>query len=186
MKKLTLSLALVTALVLGGCSLFEAEVTRPVEPAPTETVVEAPTAAPTTEPPTTAPTTEPTTAPSTEPPTTIPVEEYLTESKIMGTWSLDAEYTLQKSGVSPRDLYGSAISYGAGMTFSGDGTFSYYAGSCYGEGRFTMNGKELRVTLSKGDPDLENNVLLVDEGDVLRIGLDQYGDGTIIWWTKNA
>ena len=177
MKQKILVLSVAACLLLGGCGLFSAEVTRPTEPP--RPVQEQPETEPITQ-----PVTEPTTAPATEP-VTEPVED-VAELDIVGQWNIDSQYTVETSGVSPRDLYGTAIRDGEGMTFNGDGTFTYFAGACYGEGRFALNGNEVRVSLTKGDPALENNVLVVEEGDVLRIGMDQYGDGVLVWWVKTA
>lgn len=173
MKNTWLILVLAACMVLGGCGLFSAEVTRPTEsPQPVRQSPETQ--------PTAAPTTEPTTQPTTQP-TTVPVED-LPEVAIVGQWRMDSLYTTEQ-GVSIRDIYGTAIREGEGMTFYGDGTFSYYAGACHGEGTYALDGEEIRVELSKGDPTLESP-LVIQNGDVLRIGMDQYGDGQLIWWTK--
>ena len=166
---------LAVCLVLSGCNLFSAEVTRPTQPP--QPVQQAPQTQPTTQP-TTAPTTEPATEPTTE-----PVED-LPELAIVGQWNMDSLYTTQQ-GVSIRDIYGTAIRNGEGMTFYGDGTFTYYAGACYGEGTYALDGDQIRVKLTKGDPQLDTP-LVIEETDVLRIGMDQYGDGNLIWWTKTA
>ena len=177
MKKSVIAAAVAACLVLSGCNLFSAEVTRPTEPAQVQQ-------APETTAPTTQPVTEPATEPSTEP-ATEPAEDVV-EIDVVGQWNIDSQYTVDAGGISPRDLYGTAIRNGEGMTFSGDGSFAYFAGACYGEGRFTLNGTEIRVTLTEGDPTLENNVLVIREEDVLRIGMDQYGDGNLVWWVKTA
>ena len=67
--------------------------------------------------------TEPTTEPATEP-TTVPVEEVV-ELDVVGQWNIDSKYTLDRDGVSVRDLYGTAIREGEGMTFGGDGAVIY-------------------------------------------------------------
>ena len=176
MKHRILVLLVAASLVLGGCGLFSAEVTRPTEPA-TEPVQQAPATEPTAE-----PTTEPSTEPSTEPPTE---PDGITEDDLIGSWKIDSQYTVDQGGMSPRDLYGSAIGNGEGMTFYGDGEFEYFAGACYGEGHYSLNGNEIHLTLAKGDPQLKNNTLVIREGDVLRIGMDQYGDGNLVWWAKS-
>ena len=175
MKFKWLILTLMVCMLLSGCSLFTAEVTRPTEPPMQQAPATEPATQPTTEP-TTEPATEPTTAP------TQPVED-VAELDVLGQWNIDSRYTVDKGGISPLELYGSAIREGEGMTFSGDGTFTYYAGTCYGEGTFSINGNEIRVTLHKGEPTLENNVLVVEDG---RIAMDQYGDGNLVWWARTA
>ena len=165
--------ALAACLLLGGCGLFSAEVTRPTEPSqPAEQT------------PATQPTTAPATVPATEPttaPTTLPVED-LPEIAIVGQWNMDSQYTVEQ-GVSVRDIYGTSIRNGEGMTFYGDGTFSYYAGACYGEGTYALDGDRIRIKLTKGDPTLDGP-LVIEQTDVLRIGMDQYGDGNLVWWVK--
>ena len=173
MKKYLFAAALAICFGLGGCGLFSAEVTRPTEPP--QPVQQTPATQPTE-----APTTEPTTAPTTEP-TTVPVED-LPEVAVVGQWKIDSLYTVEQ-GVIPRDLYGSSLREGEGMTFYGDGTFSYYAGTCYGEGTYALDGDRIRIKLTKGDPMLDNP-LVIENGDTLRIGLDQYSDGQLVWWTK--
>ena len=174
MKQCLLAVALAVCLVLGGCGLFSAEVTRPTQPP--QPVQQTPATQPATQ-----PTTEPTTQPTTEP-TTVPVED-LPEVAVVGQWKMDSLYTTEQ-GVSIRDLYGTAIREGEGMTFYGDGTFSYFAGACHGEGTYALDGDRIRVKLTKGDPTLDTP-LVIQNGDVLRIGMDQYGDGNLVWWIKN-
>ena len=173
MKKSILISVLAACLALGGCGLFSAEVTRPTEPA--QPVVQTPDTQPATE-----PTTEPTMEPTTEP-TTAPVED-LPEVAVAGQWNIDSIYTMEQ-GVSVRDIYGTSIRNGEGMTFYGDGTFTYYAGACHGEGTYALDGDSIRIKLTKGDPALDGP-LVIEQGDVLRIGMDQYGDGALVWWVK--
>ena len=109
----------------------------------------------------------------------------MVEDQLIGTWKIDSQYTVAQGGMSPREVYGSAIQNGEAMVFYGDGEFEYFAGACHGEGHYVHNGNEIRITLTKGEPELSNNILLIREGDVLRIGMDQYGDGNLIWWVKS-
>jgi uncharacterized protein YceK len=138
MKQCLLAVALAVCLVMGGCGLFSAAVTRPTQPP--QPVQQAPATQPATQ-----PTTEPTTQPTTEP-TTVPVED-LPEVAVVGQWKMDSLYTTEQ-GVSIRDLYGTAIREGEGMTFYGDGTFSYFAGACHGEGTYALDGDRIRVKLT--------------------------------------
>ena len=72
------------------------------------------------------------------------------------------------------------------MRFSADASMYYKAGICYGNGTYSLTEKGVMVVYA-GDEDEDDagfNLLLVDRGDKLRIAMDQYGDGSYVYWVK--
>lgn len=108
----------------------------------------------------------------------------ITEQELIGEWVIDSEYTMEITGKSMKDLYGSAYKYGNGMTFSSDGIFEYYAGFCYGKGTYNINGEKVVVNITEGESGLGEQKLLVIKDGVTRIAMDQYQDGDLVFWVK--
>lgn len=70
------------------------------------------------------------------------------------------------------------------MTFNADGSFSYYVAWCYGNGTFEVSDGSIIVNLSDGDP-ISIEFTVTTDG-VIRIGVDQYLDGKLVFWVKNS
>lgn len=127
---------------------------------------------------------EATEAAETEPAQTLETVS-VTEEDILGEWVIDTEYTAAYSNVSMWDIYGSSFSGGENkMTFGADGAYQYYVGWCYGNGTFQIENGEIIAQLTDGDPIQGTLKLMVMKDGVLRIALDQYEDGTLVFWTK--
>ena len=86
--------------------------------------------------------------------------------------------------MSMTDLYGTSFSdSNPKMVFNDDGSFTYYAAWCYGNGNYSLNSETIRLDLYDGDPVQGTTELQVYSDGVKRIGLDQFNNGTIIFWT---
>lgn len=108
----------------------------------------------------------------------------ITQEELLGEWSLDTEYTMNYNNMSMTDLYGTSFSdSNPKMVFNDDGSFTYYAAWCYGNGNFALNGKTINLDLYDGDPIQGTTELQVYSDGVKRISLDQFNNGTIIFWT---
>ena len=169
-----LILTLVACLLLCSCGTKEsAPATEPATTPATE--------------PATAPSTEPATAPSTKPTLAPSVENGpISMEELLGEWHLDGDYTKEKSGMSLEDFYGALWEEEEFLQFNEDGTVRYKAGICYGNGVFsiTENGVMVAYAGDEDEDDAGFNLLTVEQGDVLRIGMDQYGDGNYVYWVK--
>ena len=113
-----------------------------------------------------------------------PDSAVITEADLLGEWTVDTEYTMDYNNMSMWDFYGSSFSdSGHSMKFGTDGSFEYYVAWCYGDGTYNLNGDTIQVDII-GDPlEGEYELVVTSDGQV-RIGLDQYGDGSLIFWMK--
>lgn len=112
------------------------------------------------------------------------VQTLITQEELLGEWSLDTEYTMNYNNMSMTDLYGTSFSdSNPKMVFNDDGSFTYYAAWCYGNGNYSLNSETIRLDLYDGDPVQGTTELQVYSDGVKRIGLDQFNNGTIIFWT---
>ena len=106
--------------------------------------------------------------------------------ELLGDWHLDGEYTQEKTGKTLEDIYGALWEEEDILQFSEDGRMYYKAGICYGNGTYNVTEKGVMVEFA-GDEDEDDagyNLLLVERSDKLRIVMDQYGDGTDVYWVK--
>lgn len=129
---------------------------------------------------------EPTEEPEPDP-TDPPAAETggITVEELLGEWVVDTDYTKNVTGMSMWDMYGSSFSDGGNkMTFRSDGSCQYYVAWCYGNGSFALQNGEIVLNLSDGDPLTGTVRLKITKDGVLRIGLDQYGDGNLVFWRK--
>lgn len=109
--------------------------------------------------------------------------ESVTKQELIGEWEIDTDYTMDYSNMSMWDFYGSSFSDGGNkMIFNSDGSFSYYVAWCYGNGTFDVQDGSIILNLSDGDP--SSIELTVTSDGEIRIGLDQYLDGKLVFWTK--
>lgn len=107
----------------------------------------------------------------------------ITKQELIGDWEVDTDYTMNYNKMSMWDFYGTSFSHGGNkMTFNSNGTFSYYVAWCYGYGVFDVKEGSIILNLSDGDPD--SIELTVTSDEVIRIGLDQYLDGKLVFWVK--
>lgn len=85
------------------------------------------------------------------------------------------------------DFYGTSFNgSNPKMTFSSDGSFQYYIAWCYGNGTFELQNDEIITNISDGDPLQGEQILIITtDNGITRIGLDQYGDGSYIFWKKS-
>lgn len=107
--------------------------------------------------------------------------------ELKGQWELDEEYTLEKTGMSLEDFYGALWEEEDILELKADGTVRYKAGICYGNGTYRITDQGIRVEFA-GDEDEDDagtTLLIVERGDELRIGMDQYGDGNYVYWEKD-
>ena len=171
MKVRILILTLVACLLLCSCGAKESA--PATEPATT---------------PSTEPATEPATQPATKPTLPPSVENGpISMEELLGEWHLDGEYTKEKTGMTLEDFYGALWEDEEFLKFDEDGTTRYRAGICYGNGVYSITEKGVMMAYA-GDEDEDDagfNLLIVDRGDVLRIGMDQYGDGNYVYWEKD-
>ena len=109
------------------------------------------------------------------------------KSELVGQWHLDGAYTQEKSGMSLEDFYGAVWEDENILQFEEDGSMYYKAGICYGSGKYTVTEKGVRVEFAgeEDEDDAGFTLLIVDKTDVLRIGMDQYGDGNYVYWIKD-
>ena len=110
----------------------------------------------------------------------------ITLEELLGDWRLDGAYTQEKTGKTLEDIYGALWQEEDIMRFSADASMYYKAGICYGNGTYSLTEKGVMVVYA-GDEDEDDagfNLLLVDRGDKLRIAMDQYGDGSYVYWVK--
>ena len=147
----------------------------------------------------TAPETEPATVPVTEPaadaitesvPESEPVPSVengpISAEELLGVWHLDGDYTKEKTGKTLEDIYGALWEEEDVLEFSADGTMYYKAGICYGNGIYSITERGVLAEYAgeEDEDDAGFNLLIVERSDVLRIGMDQYGDGTYVYWVK--
>lgn len=110
----------------------------------------------------------------------------ITEGDLLGEWVVDEEYTMAFNDMSMWDLYGTSFSdSGNKMTFASDGSFSYYVAWCYGNGSFELRSGEIAVNLDDAEPIQGAMRLKVMTDGVTRIALDQYGDGSLVFWVRS-
>lgn len=111
----------------------------------------------------------------------------LTIENLSGDWTLDSEYTMNVNNKSIMDFYGTSFNgSNPKMTFSSDGSFQYYIAWCYGNGTFELQNDEIITNISDGDPlQGEQTLIITTDNGITRIGLDQYGDGSYIFWKKS-
>lgn len=107
------------------------------------------------------------------------------ESDLVGDWTIDSEKTNDYNPQSLRESFGTALSYGYALTFSDNGTFSWYVATGYGgEGTYTVNESDILCKYSDGGdnvlPDLEINqneiIMTFDWGE---------GEYYKVYWMKN-
>ena len=175
MKYRILAVALIACLLLCGCGAKEPAATEPVkapggEPVPEEI-------------------TEPVEQKEPVSAEDLTVENApITLAQLQGDWHLDGDYTEKTTGMSLEDFYGALWEEENILNFAEDGTTYYIAGICYGNGKYrvTENGILVEYAGEEDEDDAGFNLLTVERGDVLRIGMDQYGDGNLVWWVKTA
>lgn len=111
----------------------------------------------------------------------------LTIENLSGDWTLDSEYTMNVNNKSIMDFYGTSFNgSNPKMTFSSDGSFQYYIAWCYGNGTFELQNDEIITNISEGDPlQGEQTLIITTDNGITRIGLDQYGDGSYVFWKKS-
>ena len=110
----------------------------------------------------------------------------LTKEELLGQWEVDTEYTMNDSGKSMWDIFGSSFSSGGHlMTFSEEGGFHYYVAWCYGNGTYQLTDNGLSAHVTDGDPS-GTFELQVSRDGVLRLAFDILGDGTLVFWHKTS
>ena len=111
-----------------------------------------------------------------------------TLQEVTGDWHLDGDYTQEKSGMSLEDFYGAVWQDENILQFRQDGTMYYKAGMCYGNGKYRITERGIRVEFAgeEDEDDAGFTLLILERDDGLRIGMDQYGDGTYVYWSTGS
>lgn len=104
---------------------------------------------------------------------------------LIGDWTIDSDRTNNENTDSLRRTFGSSLSYGYGLTFSSNGTFSWYiAAGNGGEGTYKVN--EMSISCEYTDYE-ENQKQFIDmnwdEGEIL-MKLDWGGGAYKVYWMK--
>lgn len=105
---------------------------------------------------------------------------------LAGNWRIDGERTMEESGASLTEIFGTGLQYGNNMRFERDGEFSYFAGiGAGGRGSWEIrNGKLMYIIQTEHSQDSETGELLVEEeeGDGFALVMDYFGYP--VYWKK--
>lgn len=115
---------------------------------------------------------------------------FASQEDLVGEWTIDATYTKEFTGKDLQTLYGTAFgTYGCGMEFGVDGSFSYFiAVGTGGQGAYTVSEGnkfiDIHVTEYEGEQAAEFAIWAVSVDNNLRLMMV---DGKeLIFWKKNV
>lgn len=111
--------------------------------------------------------------------------DVLTAQDLVGDWILDPDFTMATNSQSMTAIYGSIINDSKPqMTFHADGSFEYYVSWCYGSGSYDLQGDTLFLTVDEGEPAKDLTATIFTADGEQYIALDQFGDGTLVFWSR--
>lgn len=124
----------------------------------------------------------------TEPIETSPVLKGrpISSEELLGTWHIDADFTMEYNNTGMTNIFGSAYKYGNEMQFGSNSTFSFYIGAGIGgEGVFDTAGDIIKANLTTYETGEAQKIDLwaIENGNDIRLVLYIW-DYTIFWIKK--